>query len=319
MHSEALNDRPPEGARERMQRIQDVIERLELLPDDHPRRLLHECVQSLLAFYGEGLERILQLTQNAGAEGQKVLAAFTQDKLVSSLLLIHDLHPASLEARLCGALDQVRPYLQSHGGNVELISLRDEVARLRLQGTCQSCPSSAVTLELAVRQAIEEACPDLLDFQVEGQAPASAAAVPHRSNAPHWTVIESFVPLALGQMRSFQVEGVPVLVCNPNGNLYAYQNRCATCAGPLEAGSLNGNVLRCRSGHRFDVQLAGISLDDAAVHLQPCPLLALNGAVKISVTRGRAASPNPVEERGTIAQVSSLPEPKDEYVPGHTR
>jgi len=56
--------------------------------------------------------------------------------------------------------------MQSHGGNIELLSLENEVARVKLQGTCKSCPSSAVTLELAVRRAVEEACPDLLGFEV---------------------------------------------------------------------------------------------------------------------------------------------------------
>jgi Fe-S cluster biogenesis protein NfuA len=73
-----------------------------------------------------------------------------------------------LEKRLRGALEKVRPYMQSHGGNIELLSLEDDVARIRLQGTCKTCPSSAVTLELAVRRAVEEACPDLLGFEVVG-------------------------------------------------------------------------------------------------------------------------------------------------------
>ena len=83
------------------------------------------------------------------------------------MLLIHGLHPLSLEARLRQALEQVSPYMHSHGGNVELISLEGDFARLRLNGNCKSCPSSRVTLELAVRKALEENCPDLAGFEVE--------------------------------------------------------------------------------------------------------------------------------------------------------
>ena len=74
------------------------------------------------------------------------------------------------EQRLKDALDQVHPYMQSHGGSVELISLQGDFARLRLSGSCKSCPSSQVTLELAVRKALEENCPDLAGFEVVGPA-----------------------------------------------------------------------------------------------------------------------------------------------------
>ena len=121
---------------------------------------------------------MLQLIDNAGADGEKVHHALLQDKLVSGLLLIHGLHPVSLEDRLRAALDKIRPYLKSHGGNVELIGLQGESARLRLQGTCKSCPASSVTLELAVRGVIEEACPDLVGFDVEGISPQPVSNAP---------------------------------------------------------------------------------------------------------------------------------------------
>jgi Fe-S cluster biogenesis protein NfuA len=159
-------------------RLEELIGRVEALPDSDAPGLAQECLHSLLQFYGEGLERILQLVKNAGVEGEKVREALLRDRLVRGLLLIHGLHPASLEERLNGALDKIRPYLRSHGGDVELVSLQEDVARLRLRGTCKSCPSSSVTLELAVRQVIEEACPDLAGFEVEEMTPEPAQPAP---------------------------------------------------------------------------------------------------------------------------------------------
>jgi Fe-S cluster biogenesis protein NfuA len=155
-----------------------LIERIESLPDASARRLIQECLQSLLELYGDGLARVMQLVGNAGAEGRQVRDDLLHDKLVRGLLLIHGLHPDSLETRLLAALDKVRPYIQGHGGNVELVALQDDVARLRLQGTCKSCPSSSVTLELAVRHAIQEACPDLAGFEVEGITPKPEQTAP---------------------------------------------------------------------------------------------------------------------------------------------
>jgi Fe-S cluster biogenesis protein NfuA len=159
-------------------KLEDLVGRLEALPDPGARKLAQECLRSLLQLYGEGLERILQLVNNEGTEGAKVREALLRDRLVRGLLLIHGLHPISLEQRLNGALDKIRPYLRSHGGDVELISVQDEVARLRLRGACKSCPSSSVTLELAVRQVVEEACPDLAGFEVEELTPESTQPAP---------------------------------------------------------------------------------------------------------------------------------------------
>src|SRR5580704_13916306 len=176
-------------------RIQQLLEQIEALPSPSTRELVHEFMEATLAFYGQGLGRMLQVVSESGPQGAKAYQRLINDKVVRGLLLIHDLHPADLESRLREALDHVRPYLQSHGGNVELISLTSERASLRLQGTCKSCASSAVTLELAIRHAIEEACPDLAGFEVDGVSredeAAATVAQPVQRPKPNWIVLEN--------------------------------------------------------------------------------------------------------------------------------
>lgn len=70
----------------------------------------------------------------------------------------------------------MRPYLQSHGGDVELTSVRDGIVRLVLRGTCGSCPSSSLTLKTAVEDALFEAAPDIVEIVAEN------AAVPHKAS-----------------------------------------------------------------------------------------------------------------------------------------
>lgn len=160
-------ERPLAELNRQAKQLQDLLERAQSVPSPAARVLLQECLQAMLAFYGDGLARVMQAVHDSGAEGEPVLRRLLADPGVSGLLLIHGLHPLDLETRLNAALNKVRPYMESHGGNVELLGLDNGVARLRLQGTCQGCPSSRVTLELAVRQALEEACPDLAGFNVE--------------------------------------------------------------------------------------------------------------------------------------------------------
>ena len=83
---------------------------------------------------------------------------------------MHGLHPVPLHERVTGALDEVRPYLLTHGGGVELLGIDDGVVRLRLEGTCNGCPSSALTLKSAVEEAITRAAPDVERIEAEGVA-----------------------------------------------------------------------------------------------------------------------------------------------------
>ena len=286
------NDLAREG-----QRIQELVEKIGTLHDPAARRMLQECLESVLSFYGHGLERILELIDQAGPDGQKVGDALVHDPGVRGLLLIHGLHPISLEERLLEALDKVRPYMESHGGDVELLSLENDYAKLRLQGHCKTCPSSTVTLELAVRAAIEEACPDLAGFEVEGIKPDSEsisepfAHVP--SAAPEWTRIESAQELSNGSFMSVRTEAEPLLICKVNDRLYAYHDHCPACNLPLHLGELKEGLIICSLGHRFDARRAGSCPDDASLHLDPLPLLAQDGVVKVALAHASDADHRP--------------------------
>jgi Fe-S cluster biogenesis protein NfuA/nitrite reductase/ring-hydroxylating ferredoxin subunit len=264
-------------------RIQDLIGKIGALPDVQARELLQECLQSVLMLHEEGLARMMLLIRNAGAAGREVSEALLKDKLVRGLLLIHSLHPVSLEKRLKEALDKVRPYMESHGGNVELIALENDHARLRLEGTCKSCPSSSVTMELAVRQAVEEACPDLLGFEVEGVVAQSATTDHAPAEGPKWNVLEDLGEVDEGELRSIEVDDAHVLLMKTGGNLYAYRNICPACGTRLDEGTLKLNILKCVRGHEFDARRAGICEGRPEVHLEPFPLLSANGTVRISV------------------------------------
>ena len=120
-----------------------------------------ELVQALVDLYGEGLARIV-------AHDPDCVAGVAGDELVSHLLLLHGLHPVPLEERVRGALADVRPYLEQHGGDVELLGIDGGVARLRLQGTCNGCASSTATLKFAIEEAIQRVAPDIDEIEAEG-------------------------------------------------------------------------------------------------------------------------------------------------------
>jgi Fe-S cluster biogenesis protein NfuA len=62
-------------------------------------------------------------------------------------------------------LDELRPYLMSDGGNVELVELDGPIVRLRLQGACGSCPSSAMTLRMGIERRLRETIPEIAEVE----------------------------------------------------------------------------------------------------------------------------------------------------------
>ncbi|MEV7042770.1 NifU family protein [Amycolatopsis sp. NPDC051061] len=127
--------------------------------------LAEDLVHTLLEFYGAGLARIVEVVDGP------VLDRLLEDDHVRGLLVLHDLHPRSTHERVTEALDKVRPYLGSHAGDVEFVEIADGVLRLRLQGTCDGCPSSTVTAKYAIERVVREAAPEISDVVVEGVVP----------------------------------------------------------------------------------------------------------------------------------------------------
>ena len=146
-------------------RIEQLLEEVEGLADPAARETALELVQRLLDLYGDGLARIVDRV--AEHDDGTLAEELAGDELVAHLLLLHGLHPVPLERRVRGALAEVRPYLETHGGNVELLGIDEGVVRLQLQGSCSGCPSSAVTLKHAVEEAIHKAAPDVAEIVSE--------------------------------------------------------------------------------------------------------------------------------------------------------
>jgi Fe-S cluster biogenesis protein NfuA/nitrite reductase/ring-hydroxylating ferredoxin subunit len=228
----------------------------------------------------------------AGPAGEVAKAKLVADPIVASLLLIHDLYPVPLEQRVGEALEEVRPYMESHDGNVELLGVEDGVVRLRLAGSCDGCPASASTLELAIKEALEKAAPDLAGLEVEGlveeMPPTSGIDLPVIQNGsgdlgPRWLSLDAPKPSA-GEVSRVEVGGTAIALANVGESLLAFHDRCAACGEPIAAGRLKGGVLDCPScERRFYLPRAGRSMDEERLLLEPVPLLESGGAVTLAV------------------------------------
>jgi len=159
-------------------RIEGLVKEAEHLPDERARTLVVNLLRELLHLYGCGWQRVLEL---AARHDGNMLSSMAQDELLSHLLFLHGLHPVAIEDRIARALDDVRPALHAHGGDVELLGLDGSTLRLRLNGSCHGCPSSAVTLKTTVEEALRRAAPELDEIRVEDTQPRQTLITVTRS------------------------------------------------------------------------------------------------------------------------------------------
>lgn len=154
----------PSNLRAAGDRIEQLLGQLRAAVEPEVWVRIEEVVGLVTELYGAGLGHVVELGDSS------LVDRMVEDELVASLLVLHGLHPDDLPARVERALASTRPYLASHGGDVELLELdaMSGSARLRLLGSCDGCPSSSATLRNAVEQAIAEAAPEIARIEVEG-------------------------------------------------------------------------------------------------------------------------------------------------------
>jgi Fe-S cluster biogenesis protein NfuA/nitrite reductase/ring-hydroxylating ferredoxin subunit len=309
-------------------RIEELVRHFAGVQDVFLKDHAEEVVRLLVDLYGEALARTLEIVDEGGEEVWGLFDRFTADELVRTLLILHDLHPSDLDTRIREAIEKVRPYLKSHGGGVEVLSLdEDGVLLLRLQGSCEGCPSSTLTVKLALERAIKEAAPEVTEVRAEGVAerdpanqglatpaaalsagieantsasrggggllqigkrPPSAAAPAPPAPAevlPDWAELDSVTAgVAVGQVARLTLGGAAIVVCRVAEDLYAYRDRCPGCGSAVGGGELHEASLACPGcGRVYDVRLAGRCFDVPGLHLDPLPLLAEDGTVRVAV------------------------------------
>ncbi|MBI2693773.1 NifU family protein [Mycobacterium nebraskense] len=259
-----------------------------------------QLVREVVGLYGAALERIMLLAQ--GGQGPDLAERLATDDLVASLLLVHGLHPHDVHRRVSDALDRVRPYLGSHGGDVDLIGVDGDTVRLAFTGSCKSCPSSAVTLELAVEDAVRAAAPEISAIEVVAAQPAHEPAVipadsllaPLRSNGHShsngstWYPVPELAELEPGDVAGFLVSGTALLVCRVGDLPLVYRDHCPVCDESLAGAQLRETLLGCpRCGTQFDIVHAGAGPN--GTHLEPLPLLLRDGVPSVALAEPMGA------------------------------
>jgi len=245
----------------------------------------------------EGDERALLLLELVDAIHRPALAHVVagelEHPLAQTLLAMYDLVDVEPGILVEEALDAVRPYIESHGGHVELLGVDGGTVHLRLGGACDGCAGSTMTLTRGIEQALRErypaferieahpAEPELLQIEMVRPGSPAVASLPR----PVFADAADAGELRVGEMRVVDADGVAVLLANVDGDVYALRDGCAVDGRTLAGGRLAGSVVVCpwhncaydmRSGKRADDE-------PGAAGLGVVPVAVQDGAVKVAV------------------------------------
>ncbi len=224
------------------------------------RNTVEALRRAIDALHKEAFSQLIR-TLKASPEAMTALKLATNDEVVYSVLRHHNLIKPSLNERIEQALDSVRPMLQGHGGNVELVEVvLPSKAIVRLIGACSGCPASELTLSEGVEKAIKEYCPEITEIEkAKGvcNKPAEANAQfisPFAKNEQTWIFAANLTDVPLDQIVAAEVHGQSILLSNIDGKVVCYQNACSHLGMPLDSGEVKEGILKCPY-HAFEYVL----------------------------------------------------------------
>ncbi len=245
---------------------------------------------SIEAFHRPALVQIVR-TLREDPRGTELLFELVDDPAVRAVFALHGIIRADPLTRANAALDGVRPYLQSHGGDVELVELDGSTAVVRLLGSCNGCSMSSVTLREGVEEALVNGLEEITDIRVVEDEPTTAfipveAVGRRRSAESGWSAGPAVADLEPDAPTATVVGDASVIITQVDQQISVFRNECVHQGLPLDGGTLCDGVLQCPwHGFSFDA-VSGECISAPGAQLQALPARIEDGVVWVRSTDG---------------------------------
>jgi len=235
------------------------------------------------AFHKPALTSIVR-TLRDDPRGKELLFALVDEPEVRAVLALQGIIRADPATRANQALATVRPYLQSHGGDVELVRIEDGAAKVRLQGSCNGCSMSAVTLRETVEEALVEQVEEIDRVEVLEDEP-TPAFIPlesvgvRRSAETGWAEGPEVGDIPVGGMLRFDAGEASFVATNIDQRIAVFRNACVHQGMTLDGGLISEGVLTCPwHGFTFDAS-SGECISAPGAQLEQIPTRVEDGRV----------------------------------------
>ena len=268
------------------------MERLETIVatwDETQRAVLEAYRRAIEALNGEAIRRLVRALKTDPAALAAMKGALA-DEVVYAVLRRHDIIRASLNERIETALQNVRPMLASHGGDVELVRIALPGIEVRFTGACDGCPASQLTFHAGVKKAVQDACPEITEIrQAKGRGGGESGvnfispfAIGAKGN---WMFAATLSDIPEGGVRAMELGGEQVLLSRNGPVVTCFQNACAHLGFALDDGEVENGTITCMH-HGFQYDLAsGECLTAPEVQLQSHAVRVVGHRVEVRLAR----------------------------------
>lgn len=246
--------------------------------DDETKKKFLKLKEALEAFHKEGLVSLVKAVK-ADERGKELLLQAMEEPSVYALFSMHGIIKPSLRARVVEVLEQVKPYLSSHGGDIELVDVEEEVVYVRLHGACAGCSMSAQTLRDAVEETMRTRLPQIKRVeQVTDMAVSGFLSIDQDKGWVEGPLLETIAE-TMNNGAVYCMLQESVLLMQSEGKLFAFRNACPHMGLPLDGGKVEGETITCPfHGFKF-LRSTGECLTAPEVQLEPFPLKIVEGRI----------------------------------------
>jgi Fe-S cluster biogenesis protein NfuA/nitrite reductase/ring-hydroxylating ferredoxin subunit len=247
--------------------VQDLIEelnariaQLEQLPQPELKAQIFTVLQLIDQLHRPSVARMASFLKEKNLWEESL-----NDGHIHLLFTLYDQLPLDELTQVEDALQSVRPYIESHGGDLEVLKVEDGIVHVKLKGSCQSCSASSATLTLGVETALREGYANFKQMVVHepNELPKGdwieLDVLPVRAQGPVFKEMARLSDLA--QVTTIRLEQKHILLVRSGFEVFAYDATCPGCQLSLEGAKLSGHVLVCpwtncafdsRNGRRVD-------------------------------------------------------------------
>ena len=257
------------------ERVDKAIAEVQSLPPDVRGKAM-TLKSTIEEFHKAGLTHIVKTLKN-DKQGKELLFEMVDEPTVYALFAMHGLVRADMRTQVSRVIEMVRPYMQSHGGDVSVVDVQDKTVFVRLSGNCTGCSMSSVTLRNTVEESLREHVPEIEKVEVVPEEPNDLVqiALPDAEHDEHgW--VEGPLVAEIDESKPFAFEHGEhnILLIKSKRGLRAYRNACAHQGLPLDGGLLDveAGAITCPwHGFQFDSE-SGECFSAPQCQLEPFPL-----------------------------------------------
>ncbi|MFM7405344.1 MAG: NifU family protein [Cuspidothrix sp.] len=213
------------------------------------------CVAVGLQSAVEALHKaaLTNLIKNLKQENISALRHAVDDEIVYAVLLYHNLVKPPLSERIQTALVEIRPSLQSHDGDVELVAIKlPDTVEVKLIGSCSNCATSTLTLTQGVEQAIKKYCPEITKvIAVNNNLSPVSTPIP---NNTYWVKVATLEQIKESYILFMRVNNHDLILYKQDDHITCYSNSCSHLGFPLDKGTVVKGIITC-AAHKFEYDL----------------------------------------------------------------